>query len=75
MGDMKHEDSEHLSRQQVAERLTDIAYALTVGSKVRIGNDQEVDLAVAGRVTLVRDSTSQDGRTELGIRLSWLDGS
>ena len=68
-------ESEYLSRQQVAERLTDVAYALAAGSKLRLDNGQEVDLAVAGRVTLERNSRSRGGRTELGIRLSWLDGS
>ena len=75
MSDFKRKESEQLSRQQVAERLTDIAYALVAGSKLMLDNDQEVDLAVVGRVTLERESRSRGARTELGIKLSWLDGS
>jgi amphi-Trp domain-containing protein len=64
-----------LSRQEAAERLIDVAYALAAGSKLRLDDDQEVDLPIAGRVTLERQCTSGDGRTELAINLSWSEGS
>ena len=47
-----------LSRQEAAERLIDVAYALAAGGKLRVDDDQEVDLPFAGQVTLERQSTS-----------------
>jgi len=64
-----------LSRQEAAERLIDVAYALAAGGKLRLDDDQEVDLPFAGQVTLERQSTSGGGRTELAIKLSWSEGS
>jgi amphi-Trp domain-containing protein len=64
-----------LSRQEAAERLIDVAYALAAGGKLRLDDDQEVDLPIAGRVTLERQSSSGAGRTELAINLSWSEGS
>ena len=64
-----------LSRQEAAERLIDVAYALAAGGKLRVDDDQEVDLPFAGQVMLQRQSTSGDGRTELAIKLSWSEGS
>jgi amphi-Trp domain-containing protein len=64
-----------LSRQEAAERLIDVAYALAAGGKLRVDGDQEVDLPFAGQVTLQWQSTSRGGRTELAIKLSWSEGS
>ena len=36
MSDFKHEDEERLSRRQAAERLVDIAYALTAGEPLEL---------------------------------------
>lgn len=63
-----------LSRQEAAERLIDVAYALAAGGKLRLDDDQEVDLPFAGQVTLERQSTSGGGHTELAIKLSWSEG-
>ena len=60
-----------LSRQEAAERLIDVAYALAAGGKLRLDDDQEVDLPIAGQVTLERQSAFRAGRTELAIKLSW----
>ena len=64
-----------LSRQEAAERLIDVAYALAGGARLRLDDDQELDLPVAGQVTLERQSTSGGGRTELAIKLSWSEES
>ncbi len=71
MGDFNHEEREHLSRQQAAERLTDIAYALTAGGPLKLGGDAEVNVLVADQVMLKRESRSRGGRIALGIELGW----
>jgi amphi-Trp domain-containing protein len=75
VSDFNDRQGRGLSRQEAAERLIDVAYALAAGGKLRLDDDQAVDLPVAGQVTLERQSTSGDGRTELAIKLSWSDGS
>jgi hypothetical protein len=42
MSDFKHEESEQLSPQQVAERLTDLAYALATGGALKLGDDEQI---------------------------------
>ena len=64
-----------LSRQEAAEQLIDVAYALAAGGKLRVDDDQEVDLPIAGQVTLERQSTAGGGRTEVAIKLSWSEES
>jgi amphi-Trp domain-containing protein len=59
-----------LSRQQAAERLTDIAYALTTGGRFKLG-DEEVSIPAAHDVALRYGTKSEDGRVELEIGLSW----
>jgi amphi-Trp domain-containing protein len=68
-----NQEAKELSRQQAAERLTDIAYALTAGGRLRVDNDDEVDLALAGRMRLKRERRSRNGRVELEIELSWAE--
>ena len=75
MSNLNDRQGKGLSRQEAAERLIDVAYALAAGGKLRVDDDQEVDLPFAGQVTLQRQSTSGGGRTELAIKLSWSDGS
>ena len=70
MTDFKHE--EHLSRQQAAERLADIAYALTAGGTLELRADgEEVRIPVGGDVTLKRASKSNGERVEVEVGLSW----
>ena len=59
-----------LSRQQAAERLTDIAYALTTGGRLKLG-DEEVSIPAADHVALKFATRSEGGRVELEIELSW----
>ena len=49
MSDFKHKEEERLSRQQAAERLIDIAYALTAG--------RPLELSAAGRRVTVPVAT------------------
>jgi hypothetical protein len=53
MSDFTSKEKEQLSRQQAAERLTDIAYALTAGGRLKL--DAEVNVLVADRVMLKRE--------------------
>ena len=63
---------EHLSRQQAAERLVDIAYALTAGATLELRtHDEHVNVPVADEVVLKRTSTTDGERVDVHIRLSW----
>ena len=75
MSDSKHKEHEQLSRRQAAERLIDIAYALTTGGRMKLDGDGEVELPAVDRITLTRASRSRGGRVELGIELSWKESS
>jgi amphi-Trp domain-containing protein len=67
--DFRHKGKERLSRQQAAERLTDLAYALITGGPLELNGDQQV--AVADEVALKRDCNSTEERVLLEIELSW----
>ena len=60
-----------LSRQQAAERLTDIAYALTAGGRLKLGDDEEISIPAADPVDLKCATKSIGGRVGLRIELSW----
>lgn len=73
MGD--HSDKERLSRREAAERLTDIAYGLTSGGPIELRIDgRSVKLPVGDDLVLKRESTSDEGRTRLELKLSWSTG-
>ena len=63
---------ERVPRQRAAEHLVDIAYALTGGEtlELRHGGEQ-VTVAVADEVLMIRRSTSEGDRVEVTIELSW----
>jgi amphi-Trp domain-containing protein len=71
LSESKHENSERLSRQQAAERLTDVAYALMTGDPLRLGPDRQVTVPIADEVVLRRESRSNGGRVQLELELSW----
>ena len=75
MSDFSYKEKERLSRHQAAERLTDIAYALTAGWRLKLGGDPEVKVPEAGPVVLKRESRSRGGRVALGIEPSWSEPS
>ncbi len=59
------------TRQQAAELLTDIAYALVIGGSLRfrIGRRQ-IEVPLADELLLVCETRSSDGRSELELKLS-----
>lgn len=69
MSELRNIDSEHLSRQQAADRVTDLAYVLTVGGPLKLAGGDEV--AVPDRVALRVGGRSDDGRVEIALTLSW----
>ena len=69
---IEFENAERIPRQRAAERLVDIAYALTAGEALELRQDGErARVAVADDVLMIRRSTSTGGRVEVVIELSW----
>jgi amphi-Trp domain-containing protein len=71
LSESKHDNSERLSRQQAAERLTDVAYALTTGGPLKLGGDREVTVPVTDEVILKGESRSDGDRVQLALELTW----
>ncbi len=59
-----------LSRKQAAERLTDLAYALTTDGRLKLGDD-EVAIPAADHVAVRYGTKSENGHVVLEIGLSW----
>ncbi|HYZ80204.1 MAG TPA: amphi-Trp domain-containing protein [Solirubrobacteraceae bacterium] len=71
MSDFNHKD-ERLSRQEAAERLIDIAYALTAGGPIELtAAGRRITVPVARQLRLERELKSNGDRVELGLQLSW----
>jgi amphi-Trp domain-containing protein len=63
---------ERLSRQQAAERLIDIAYALTAGGPLElIAAGRRITVPVDNELRLERWLRSNGDRIELELELSW----
>lgn len=71
MNESRDATPQRLSRQQAAEQLTDVAYALMTGGVVKLDGGRRITLPVADEVTLKRRTKSDDGRVELELELSW----
>jgi amphi-Trp domain-containing protein len=72
MSDFKHKEAERLSRQEVAERLIDIAYALTAGGPLELGaNGRRITVPVANELRLERELRSRGDRLVLELELTW----
>ena len=70
MTEFNHE--ERVSRQQAAERLADIAFALTAGGTLELRNAGEhVRVPVAEDVRFKRESRSNGEHIEVELVLSW----
>jgi hypothetical protein len=68
--DFKH--SEHISRRQAAERLTDVAYALVVRSPVALQIDGQRVVVPAHEELLVQwELGYADGRLQLKMEVGW----
>jgi amphi-Trp domain-containing protein len=67
----KHE--ERVSRRQAAERLADIAYALTAGETLELRADGErLRVRVADDVVLRRRDKATGDHVSVEVELSWL---
>jgi amphi-Trp domain-containing protein len=65
-------EDERLSRQQAAERLIDIAYALTAGGPLElIAAGRRITVPVEKELRLERWLRSNGDRVELQLELSW----
>ena len=72
MSDFEHKEAERLSRQQVAERLIDIAYALTAGGPLEVGADgRRISIPVANDLHLQRELKSNGDQLALRLDLTW----
>ena len=71
MSDFKHKDEERLSRQQAAERLVDIAYALTAGRPLELNAAGRRITVPMGELRLGRKLKSEGDRVELELDLTW----
>ena len=66
-----HEKGERLSRQQAAEHLTDVAYALMRGGELRLNGDGQVTVPIADEIVLKRSGPAKGHRIQLELQLSW----
>jgi amphi-Trp domain-containing protein len=66
-----HEKGERLSRQQAAEHLTDVAYALMRGGELRLNGDGQVTVPIADEIMLTRIGTATGERIQLELELRW----
>jgi amphi-Trp domain-containing protein len=72
MSNLKRNDSERVPRQKAAERLTDLAFALTVGGPLELNVDGErLSVPLADDLLLERDLKAGADRIELELSLSW----
>ena len=67
-----HDDEERLSRRQAAERLIDIAHALTAGGPLELDADgRRTAVPMANEVRMRRELKSEGDRVELELELTW----
>ena len=71
MNGSPHENSERLSRQQAAEALTDVAYALMTGGPLTFDGERQVTVPIADEIVLKRSGTTKGDRIQLELELSW----
>ena len=72
MTDFIYRVSDRVTRQQAAEQLMDIAYALAAGAPLEFRLDgQRVSIPLAEEMLLERESQSNAHRVALELQLSW----
>jgi amphi-Trp domain-containing protein len=69
LNESKQENGERLSRQQAAEYLTDVAYALMTGGELELKGDLKAP--IADEVVLKRNGSADGHRVALELELSW----
>jgi hypothetical protein len=70
MADFEHE--EHVTRVEAAQRLVDIAYALTGGDTLELRHDaSHVTVPVSDDVVLVRRTTSTGDEIVVDVLVTW----
>jgi amphi-Trp domain-containing protein len=71
-GDFKHKEAERVSRQEAAERLIDIAYALTGGGPLELSAaGRRATVPVPNELLLERELKSKGDQVGLDLKLSW----
>jgi amphi-Trp domain-containing protein len=60
-----------MSRQQAAEQLTDVAYALMRGGPLTLNGKRQVTVAIPDEIVLKRSGTTEGDRAQLRLELSW----
>ena len=72
LNESKQENSEQrLSRQQAAEHLTDVAYALMTGGELRLDGDRQISVPIGDEIVLKRSGTANGDRIQLELQLTW----
>jgi amphi-Trp domain-containing protein len=72
VSDIKHRDEERLSRRQVAERLVDIAYALTADRPLELNTaGRRITVRMGDELRLGRKLKSEGDRVGLELDLTW----
>ena len=72
MSELKYRQEERVSRQQAAERLIDIAYALTAGGSFELGAaGRGIKVPLANELVMERELKSNGDQVALEIDLSW----
>ena len=72
MSDVQRNEKEHVSRRQAAERLVDLAYALTTGGRLELTVEGErVTVPLAEELHLERNLIAKADQVELKLELSW----
>ena len=72
MSDFKHREEERLTRQQAAERLIDIAYALAAGGPLQLrAAGRRIEVPLANELVLERELKAKGDRIALEVDLSW----
>jgi len=66
-----HDNRERLSRQQAAEHLTDVAYALMTGGRLTLSRDRRITVPIADELTLRRIGTATGDQVKLELELIW----
>jgi amphi-Trp domain-containing protein len=70
--ELEHKETEHVPRQRAAERLTDIADALSAGGRFEFTvNGEQISIPIADGVRLKRELTLAHGHVDLELKLRW----